>query len=59
MLGIYHQKQVKKQKEFPKEIKKLFSSNKSLLKERTAWACTTHFDFFEDASKKEPDPEVE
>ena len=55
MLGIYHKKQVEKQKDLPKEIKKLFSSNKSLLKERTGWACTTHFDFFDDASKKEPE----
>ena len=55
MLGIYHKKQVEKKRELPKEIKQLFSTNKSLLKERTAWACTTHFDFFDDASKKEPD----
>ena len=55
MLGIYHKKQVEKQKEFPKEIKKLFSTNKTLFKERTTWASTTAFDFFDDASKKEPD----
>jgi len=55
MLGIYYKKQVEKQKEFPKEIKKLFSTNKTLFKERTAWASTTAFDFFDDASKKEPD----